>query len=422
MTASPPLPPPVARGLSGYPLVWLMCGSQILCLTGFATFPALLPQLLPAWSLTNAQAGWISGTQFGAYILAVPILTAMTDRIDARRIYLRSTLVAAAGALVMAFLADGFWLAMLGQMLCGIALAGLYMPGLKALTDRVDDALRPRAVALYTACGGAGLAVSLAAAGWLSALFGWQWAFFAPAPLSLLAGLLIWLLLPPKRPAGDGRREYIWPPFGRVLGNRHALGYMLAYLTHSWELFALRSWLVAFLVYALSRFGNGPVPLSATELAGLLSLLGIVTSLGGNELALRFGRRRTILWIMASTLAVATALGFSAAAPDSATMATVTIVLAALYFGLVYADSAALTAGTVQAAAPELRGATLAVHSTFGFGAGLLSPLAVGLALDLTGGTMAGAGWLAGMAAVALPGIAGMLAILLLTRDAREVE
>jgi len=320
----------------------------------------------------------------------------------------------------MAFLANGFWFAMVGQMLCGLALAGLYMPGLKALTDRVEDRLRPRAVALYTACGGAGLGLSLAAAGWLSALFGWKWAFFAPAPLSLLAGFLVWWLLPPKAPAGSTGHRSIWPPFGRVLGNRHALGYMLAYLTHSWELFALRSWLVAFLVYALARFGNGAVALSATELAGLLSLLGIATSLGGAELALRFGRRRTILCIMAATLALAVALGVSAAAPDSPTLAVLTILLATLYFGLVYSDSAALTAGTVQAAAPELRGATLAVHSTFGFGAGLLSPLAVGLALDLSGGAASGTGWLAGMAAIALPGIAGMLAMLLLAKDVRE--
>ena len=46
-----------------------------------------------------------------------------------------------------------------------------------------------------------------------------------------------------------------------------------------------------------------------------------------------------------------------------------------------YSDgrSASITAGAVQAAPRGYRGTTLAVHSTFGFGAGFLGPLVVGI-------------------------------------------
>ena len=49
-------------------------------------------------------------------------------------------------------------------------------------------------------------------------------------------------------------------------------------------------------------------------------------------------------------------------------------------------DSAALTAGVVTAAPDDYRGATLAVHSTIGFFSAFLSPLALGMVLDLFGG------------------------------------
>jgi MFS family permease len=58
----------------------------------------------------------------------------------------------------------------------------------------------------------------------------------------------------------------------------------------------------------------------------------------------------------------------------------------------IYIDSSALTAGTVQAADPHLRGATMGLHSMSGYGGGFIGPLGVGLVLDLVGGNSV-TGW-----------------------------
>ena len=50
-----------------------------------------------------------------------------------------------------------------------------------------------------------------------------------------------------------------------------------------------------------------------------------------------------------------------------------------------YFDSSALTAGTVQAADKELRGATMGLHSMCGYAGGFIGPLGVGLVLDWAG-------------------------------------
>ena len=51
---------------------------------GIATFSALLPTMQAEWSLSNADAGWITGIYFAGYVVAAPVLTSLTDRVDAR--------------------------------------------------------------------------------------------------------------------------------------------------------------------------------------------------------------------------------------------------------------------------------------------------------------------------------------------------
>jgi hypothetical protein len=81
-------------------------------------------------------------------------------------------------------------------------------------------------------------------------------------------------------------------------------------------------------------------------------------------------------------------LGFAAAAPW-----LVVVALVVLHMALVMSDSSTLTAGMVGAADPRLKGVTMAVHSTLGFGAGFVSPLVFGATLDLAGGNQSIAAW-----------------------------
>src|SRR3954469_25347595 len=62
------------------PIVAAICVAEILSLAGFSTVPALLPQFIEAWSLTNTQAGWLAGIVSAGYMLAVVPLVSLTDR------------------------------------------------------------------------------------------------------------------------------------------------------------------------------------------------------------------------------------------------------------------------------------------------------------------------------------------------------
>ena len=126
-----------------------MCLALVFAMTGFSAYWSLQPVLQPAWHMNNATAGWLSGAFFGGYVLAVPFLTAITDRVDARYIVILGAAVSAAALVGLAFLATGFWSALPWRVIAGAGLAGCYMPGLKVLTDRMPKARRARGGLLH---------------------------------------------------------------------------------------------------------------------------------------------------------------------------------------------------------------------------------------------------------------------------------
>src|SRR5215472_3224682 len=69
-------------------LVAFVCAAEILGLAGFSLVPALLPQFIAIWSLSNTEAGWFAGIMSGGYMIGVLPLVALTDRIPARTIFL----------------------------------------------------------------------------------------------------------------------------------------------------------------------------------------------------------------------------------------------------------------------------------------------------------------------------------------------
>ena len=250
----------------------LLCTAEALGMAAFSTYPALLPSIRDAWGLSNAAAGLVSGVYFGGYMAAVPLLTGLTDRVDARRVYVLSALVAGAGALGFALFARGLRSAIVWQALAGAGLAGTYMPGLKALADRVEGPRQSRAISFYTSTFGVGGSVSLWLAGAVAGAFGWRWAFGLAAAGPLAAAALVFAGLSPRPPARapGGARAHL-ARLAPVVRDRAARRYVVGYAVHCWELFGVRAWMVAFLVFAAARTPGHPMPWAAATLAAAIT-------------------------------------------------------------------------------------------------------------------------------------------------------
>jgi MFS family permease len=65
----------------------LMLLAQTCALLGFACYAVVLTALQEEWHLSNLQSGLIASAFFFGYMLAVPLATALTDRVDARKVY-----------------------------------------------------------------------------------------------------------------------------------------------------------------------------------------------------------------------------------------------------------------------------------------------------------------------------------------------
>ena len=362
--------------------VVVMCAAQACAQIGAFGVAALIPTLIPAWSLSNTEAGWISGIYYAAYTLVVPLLSSLTDRVDPKRIYLGSVALTAVAFAGFAWVATGFWSALAFRALMGVGWAGSYMPGLKALSDVTEGPQQSRAVAAHAAAVGISGALSFGVAGAVNVRLGWQWALVPGALGAALAFALVLIGLPARPPRTSSGPRAALLDFRPVLRNRSALAYSLAYCVHTWEMSALRAWVVTFLTFAAAPSAAGTwVVLAPATVASVMGLLGVWASVWGNELAIRFGRRRFILGTMFASAAMAGVIGFSAALPYAGAAALILV-----YAMLIWSDSSSLTAGSAGSAEPGRRGATLAVHSTLGYAGGFLGPLALGAMLDLFGG------------------------------------
>lgn len=364
-------------------IVIAMTAAKILSLAGSMVFPGLLPTLQSEWSLSNTEAGWINGAFSAGYGVTVPILAGLTDRVDARRIYLLSAALGAVAMLGFAVLAQGFWTAIVFRVLIGVSFAGTYMPGLKLLGERLSGSGKGRAISFYAGSGAIGMALSVFVTGLASDHLGWRWtaALTGLGPLIALALVALVIDAAPKGGAGASFASVRVLDFRPAFRNRSALGYMLGYAVHCWEMLGFWGWVVAYLTFALTLSPDPDFPFSPQEIAAVVLLIGWPASILGNEGAMRWGRRRAISVYMLISALVGLGFGFSAGLPF-----VIVALLAVIYGALTTSDSGSLTVGLYEAARAEEQGRTMAVYSFLGFTMAFLAPLAFGGVLDLAGG------------------------------------
>ena len=389
-----------------------ICLAEIFGMAGFATFAALVPTFISEWHLTNTAAGWISGIYFAGYMAAVPALVSLTDRSDPRRIYIACTALGGISNLGYALFANGFAEALVFRALAGISLAGTYMPGLKVLSNLVPGSSQSRVLSFYTSSFSVGAALSFLISGQIAQWLGWRWSFAVASLGSAAAlGIAVWKISPTKMETTSLPKTRLLD-FRPVFKDATAMGYIIAYGAHTWELFGQRSWIVAFLTYSqsLQQPETGWM-IPATVVAALVNLAGVPASIGGNELAIRFGRVRVINAIALASAMVSCMLGFLA--PLSHAL----VALLCLLHGVTaYGDSAAITAGVVATASPGYQGATMAVHSFVGFACAFLAPLVFGAVLDLGGGNTTAA-WGFAFVSLGLAVAIGPLALTVLAKS-----
>ena len=196
--------------------------------------------------------------------------------------------------------------------------------------------------------GGHALHVQLLLRGWLFILiaqlaadyWGWRSAFFITG-VGPIAMVIASLLMEERRPV---KRAGPLLDFKPVFANREALGYILGYGAHCFELYGVRTWLVGFWLFVVGH-QDGPSWLTPVAVSFAFAVISMPASILGNEAALRFGRHRAITIVMIASACIALMLGLNASGP-----AWLLAVMLFFYGLTVPADSGALTAGMAASA------------------------------------------------------------------------
>jgi MFS family permease len=364
---------------------WLaaLCTSRVLAATWFVAYSAVLPLTQQAWGLSAREAGMIQAAFHLGYLSSLFIVGFIADHFGAKRAYLTTGIAACASPWAFVLFADGFWSAFWLHAFTGLCQGGTYTPALALINEHVARARRGRAMGYLIAGSSAGYAICLGVAGLALKFTDWRGALTVVAALpvtSWLLGLYVLRGTPNTvhpRPAG----ERLLASLPAVWRNRRGMLSIWGYSFHNWELLGMWAWLPAFLTASLVLHGNDNPAALGLLFAALTYVANIAGSIVGGTMADRWGRTQTILTWSCVSLALSFSIGWLIALPLALLVA-----LACLYNFAGIADSSTHSLVLAESVPAHYVGVAYAVRSVIGFGAGVVSPVLFGWALDLAGG------------------------------------
>lgn len=359
-------------------------------------YSAVLPDVVAAWGLSGTAAGVVFGAFQAGYLLGIVPLGRVTDRRSPRHVVAAGATVTGVASLAFALFADGFLVGTGIRFLAGVGMAGVYVPGMRFVTDWYDPADRGRAMGLYVGTFSVSSGLSFLVSATVAAALDWRVAIAVTSVGALLVGPLV-LGFGRDAPGTDERSE----GFDRsVLGNRSYLAAVGVYAFHNWELFGVRNWLTAFLASTAALGVTRAPGAFAGTLTGAMILVGGLGNVAGGWLSDRVGRTRVVAVGLCTSAAVSLLLGSLGWLPLPLLVALV------LGYGVALTMDSAPTSTTVtEVVADDHVGTALSVQSFVGFLPTVLSPVLFGVVLDEFGYAVAfpvlGVGALCGLGSLA---------------------
>lgn len=319
---------------------------------------AIIPELIRDWSLTPAQAGWLTNAVQIGFVLGA-LASSLVNLPDIMRLTRLITLAALLAAVANAalLLQPGFAGAVAARFVTGLALAGLYPPAMKLMATWF---VRGRGLAMGFLIGGLTLGSSMPHLfRGLGGGIDWRLVVIA-STLATLASALIFGLLVREGPHGFGRATFDPRQALAVLRNRPVLLANLGYFGHMWELYAMWAW---FLAFATAAGQAGAAPFGSPSIfAFVVVASGVAGCILGGVLSDRIGRCLTTAGMMAVSGCCAALIGLAFTGPAWL------LALVAIIWGVsIIGDSAQFSAAVTELADPRFVGTALTLQVSIGF-------------------------------------------------------
>ncbi|WP_058366735.1 MFS transporter [Haloparvum sedimenti] len=380
------------------------CVAVFLPVLVWYNYSAVLPTVSADWGLTGAQAGIVFGAFQAGYLVGILPFGRLADASSPRYVLAGGAAGTAVFGVAFGLLAEGFLAGTALRFLAGVCMSAVYVPGMRLLSDWFPAAERGRAIGIYVGTFSLSSGVSFVLTSRVAAAAGWETAVVATSLGGLLvAPLVVWLLDDAPGRSATSRGIDL-----SLLRNREYLHAVNAYAWHTWELFGVRNWLLAFLLAAPAFASGGASSSLAGLLVGVVTAMSAVGNVVGGALSDRIGRPTTVGIGLLGSTAILVALGWLDWLPLWALAAVLLV-----HGTLLSVDSAPASTLVTEAVDDEQVGAALSLQSFVGFLPSVASPVVFGAALDAGGFVLA---W----PTLAVAGPLGLASVVALRRRARR--
>jgi len=338
-------------------------------------YSAVLPLIVEEWGLSGTQAGIVFGAFQAGYLVAVVPAGWLADRYSPRWVIAIGATGTGLPSLGFALVADGFLIGTALRFLSGLFVAGVYVPGMRFVSDWYPEAVRGRALGLYIGTYSLGSGLSFVFATVAAEAVNWQLAIGVTSIGALFVAPMV-LGLTRDTPERTTSSVDFDPS---LLRNEEFLSAVSIYSWHNWELFGVRNWLLAFLV-ATPAFAAVESAVVPGVVVGAMIVMSGVGNTAGGWLSDRLGRPRTIATGLGLSTLSSAVFGLLGGLP------LLVLIALTLAYGVVLALDSAPTSTLVTEVVPDEHiGTALSLQSLAGFSTTVVSPIVFGIALDRSG-------------------------------------
>jgi MFS family permease len=366
-------------------------------------YSAVLPLVVAEWSLTGTQAGVVFAAFQAGYVLAILPAGRLADRTSTRRVVAVGATVTGVFSLGFALLAEGFLSGVALRFLAGVGMAGVYVPGMRFLTDWFPPERRGRALGVYTGAFSLSTGLSFLLSSGVASLGDWRVGIGATSVGAVVAGPVMLLATddpPNESAAGVGLDLSML----RNRAYRYAVG---VYAGHTWEVFGVRNWLPAFLVSLPAVAATEDPTLVAGLLTGLTLSVGGIGNVAGGWASDRVGRSLAVGVALGTSGAISLAFAFL-----NGLSMPLLVALLVVYGVVLVADSSPTSTAVTEVVDDDHVGVALALQTLVGFTMTVVSPVVFGFVLDARG-------FSAAFPTFALGAVGGLVSLVLLARTCR---
>ena len=341
-------------------LVWIGL-SELFALSLWFSASVIAPELIEIWNLSSTSEAWLSASVPIGFVIGALFSSyfGVADRFNPRKVFATSVFLGAIWNALL-ILVDYAFFGILLRILTGITLAGVYPIAVKILSQWFPQK-RGFAIGILIAALTLGSSLPHFVILFFSSL-NWKLVIICTSVLALLSAIIVTYILE-DAPIMSEKSPFSLKLIKKVVTNKPVMLANYGYFGHMWELYAMWTWLPAFLTASFSAY-SPELPHWFIALSSFISI-GIAGGIGcvvGGLISDKIGRANLTIISMFVSAICSILIGFT-----FGQFIWITLIISMIWGMSVISDSAQFSAAVSEIAEVEYVGTALTFQMCIGF-------------------------------------------------------